>query len=248
MGLLSYDTSMLILPAIDLMGGQVVRLLQGKAEQKTVYSEDPVAVALDWEAQGGEYLHLVDLDAAFSGTLMNLNSVQAICSALSIPCELGGGMRDLPAIERALAAGITRVVIGSKACESLDFVKEAVSIFGGERIAVGIDAKDGKVAVKGWVEISNWDAFDLAKAVVDCGVGTIIYTDISTDGMLTGPNLKAQEAMVKTVSAQVVASGGVSCLEDVRSLSLIPNLYGTIIGKALYDEKVKLSECLSLTH
>lgn len=238
---------MLILPAIDLMGGEVVRLLQGKADQKTVYSADPVAVALKWESQGGDYLHVVDLDAAFTGEFKNLDSVKLICAALTIPCELGGGMRSLAAIEAALKAGVTRVIIGSKACESLDFVKEAVQFFGGEKIAVGIDAKDGKVAVNGWVKISNWDAFELARAVSDLGVGTIIYTDISTDGMLTGPNLKAQELMVQAVSAQVVASGGVSCLQDVKNLAQIPQLYGTIIGKALYDHKVKLSECLSPT-
>lgn len=238
---------MLILPAIDLMGGEVVRLLQGKADQKTVYSVDPVAVALKWESQGGQYLHLVDLDAAFTGEFKNLDSVKLICSALSIPCELGGGMRNMEAIEAALNAGVTRVIIGSKACESLEFVKEAVKVYGGEKIAVGIDAKDGKVAVKGWVEISNWDAFELARAVSDIGVGTIIYTDISTDGMLTGPNLRAQEMMVQSVSSQVVASGGVSCLQDVRNLAQIPRLYGVIIGKALYDNKVNLAECPSPT-
>jgi phosphoribosylformimino-5-aminoimidazole carboxamide ribotide isomerase len=239
---------MLILPAIDLMDGQVVRLRQGKADQKTVYSDDPVSFAQKWEREGGDYLHVVDLDAAFTGQLRNLKHVREICSALSIPCELGGGMRDLTSIEQAINAGVSRIIIGSKACESLDFVKEAVQQFGGERIAVGIDAKDGRVAVKGWVEMSDWDAFDLARAVVDLGVQTLIYTDISTDGMMAGPSLEAQETMVKAVPAQIVASGGVSCLEDVRRLSRIPGLYGTIIGKALYDQKINLSECQSLTH
>jgi phosphoribosylformimino-5-aminoimidazole carboxamide ribotide isomerase len=238
---------MLILPAIDLMGGQVVRLLQGKADQKTVYSDDPVSFARQWEEEGGDYLHVVDLDAAFTGKLHNLESIRAICAALTIPCEMGGGMRDLRAIEQALSAGVTRVIIGSKACESLDFVQQAVSTFGGERIAVGIDAKDGKVAIKGWVEMSDWDAFDLARAVTDLGVQTIIYTDISTDGMMAGPNLKAQEAMVRAVPAQIVASGGVSCLEDLRQLGKISGLYGAIVGKALYDKKVTLRECQSLT-
>ncbi|NJK91786.1 MAG: 1-(5-phosphoribosyl)-5-[(5-phosphoribosylamino)methylideneamino]imidazole-4-carboxamide isomerase [Blastochloris sp.] len=237
---------MLILPAIDLMGGEVVRLLQGKAEQKTVYSQDPVSVARRWEREGGDYLHLVDLDAAFGGELANLELVSEICQALHIPCELGGGMRTLEAIERAIQAGVARVVIGSRACESLDFVRDAVKAFGGERIAVGIDAKDGKVAVKGWVELSDWGALDLAGAVVALGVQTIIYTDISTDGMLAGPNLKAQAEMVEAVPIQIVASGGVSSLEDIRQLKAIPGLYGTIIGKALYDQKVSLNECLSL--
>jgi len=239
---------MLILPAIDLMGGQVVRLLQGKADQKTVYTDDPVAFARKWEMEGGDYLHVVDLDAAFTGKLANLESIRAICSALTIPCEVGGGMRDMASIELAMKAGVSRAIIGSKACESLDFVKEAVQSFGGDKIAVGIDAKDGKVAIKGWVEISNWDAFDLAKAVSDLGVQTIIYTDISTDGMMAGPNLKAQEAMVRAVPAGIVASGGVSCVDDIRNLSKIPGLYGAIIGKALYDKKIDLRECQSLTH
>ncbi len=239
---------MLILPAIDLMGGQVVRLLQGRADQKTVYADDPVAFARKWEMEGGDYLHVVDLDAAFTGKLANLESIRAICSALTIPCEVGGGMRDMASIELAMKAGVSRAIIGSKACESLDFVKEAVQSFGGDKIAVGIDAKDGKVAIKGWVEISNWDAFDLAKAVSDLGVQTIIYTDISTDGMMAGPNLKAQEAMVRAVPAGIVASGGVSCVDDIRNLSKIPGLYGAIIGKALYDKKIDLRECQSLTH
>jgi len=207
-----------------------------------------VAFARKWEMEGGDYLHVVDLDAAFTGKLANLESIRAICSALTIPCEVGGGMRDMASIELAMKAGVSRAIIGSKACESLDFVKEAVQSFGGDKIAVGIDAKDGKVAIKGWVEISNWDAFDLAKAVSDLGVQTIIYTDISTDGMMAGPNLKAQEAMVRAVPAGIVASGGVSCVDDIRNLSKIPGLYGAIIGKALYDKKIDLRECQSLTH
>jgi phosphoribosylformimino-5-aminoimidazole carboxamide ribotide isomerase len=239
---------MLILPAIDLMDGQVVRLEQGRAERKTIYHDDPVAVARQWQDQGGQFLHLVDLDGAFHGELKNLGVVRAITEALEVPCELGGGLRSLKALEEVFAAGVARAIIGSKACESLDFIREAVKEFGGHRLAVGIDAKDGKVAIRGWVEVSTWDALDLARAVVDLGVGTVIYTDISTDGMLAGPNLAAQRAMrVAVPGAQLIASGGVSSLADIEALCAIDGLYGVIVGKALYDGKIDLPSCLSIT-
>jgi phosphoribosylformimino-5-aminoimidazole carboxamide ribotide isomerase len=179
---------MLFFPAIDLMSGQVVRLRQGKAAEKTVYSDDPVAFARRWQNEGGDYLHLVDLDAAFSGKSQNLEAVRLVTDAVTIPCELGGGMRTLPAIEAAFAAGVARIVIGTAAVQSLDFVREAVRQFGAERIAVGIDAKHGMVSVKGWTETSPQSAIDLARTVEDAGAGTIIYTDIATDGMMQGPN------------------------------------------------------------
>lgn len=239
---------MLILPAIDLMDGQVVRLEQGRADRKTVYHTDPAAMARKWQDEGGQYLHLVDLDGAFTGELKNLDSVRAICAALRVPCELGGGLRTLTALEQVFAAGVSRAIIGSKACESLDFIREAVRTFGGDKLAVGIDAKDGKVAIKGWVEVSTWDALDLARRVTDLGVGTVIYTDISTDGMLQGPNLAAQRAMLAAIpQAQLVASGGVGSLKDIQALRQIPGLYGVIVGKALYDGKISLPACLSNT-
>lgn len=239
---------MLILPAIDLMDGQVVRLEQGRADRKTVYHTDPAAMARKWQDEGGQYLHLVDLDGAFTGELKNIGSVRAICEALTVPCELGGGLRTMAALEQVFAAGVTRAIIGSKACESLDFIREAVQVFGGERLAVGIDAKDGKVAIKGWVEVSTWDALDLAKQVTDLGVRTVIYTDISTDGMLQGPNLAAQRTMRAAIpGAQLIASGGVGSLQDIRSLRTIDGLYGVIVGKALYDGKITLPSCLSNT-
>lgn len=239
---------MLILPAIDLMDGQVVRLEQGRADRKTVYHTDPAAMARKWQEEGGQYLHLVDLDGAFTGELKNLESVRAICAALTVPCELGGGLRTLSALEQVFAAGVSRAIIGSKACESLDFIREAVKTFGGDKLAVGIDAKDGKVAIKGWVEVSTWDALDLAKQVTDLGVGTVIYTDISTDGMLQGPNLAAQQAMLAAIPrSQLIASGGVGSLEDIQALRRIPGLYGVIVGKALYDGKISLPACLSNT-
>lgn len=237
---------MLILPAIDLMNGQVVRLKQGRAAEKTVYSDDPVAFAKKWEAEGGDFLHLVDLDAAFSGQSHNLDAVKKITAAVSIPCELGGGMRSAEAIQAALDAGVARVVIGTRACESMEFVEQAVKKFGGEKIAVGIDAKNGIVSVKGWTESSNIRAVDLAKRAEKAGVGTIIYTDIATDGMLTGPNFAEQEAMLNLLDCRLIASGGVSKAADVFRLAQMENLYGVIIGKALYDGTLTLVELASL--
>ncbi|MGB8356864.1 MAG: 1-(5-phosphoribosyl)-5-[(5-phosphoribosylamino)methylideneamino]imidazole-4-carboxamide isomerase [Chthoniobacteraceae bacterium] len=233
---------MIILPAIDLMGGQVVRLRQGKAAEKTVYSDDPVAFAKKWEKEGGDWLHIVDLDAAFSGVSHNLASVKKITAALSIPCEMGGGMRSEEAIQNALDAGVARIVIGTRACESMDFVEQMVKKFGGEKIAVGIDAKNGIVSVKGWTESSNILATDLAKRAEKAGVGTIIYTDIATDGMLSGPNFVEMENMLNLLDCQLIASGGVSKADDVFRLGKLENLYGVIIGKALYDKTLSLSE------
>jgi phosphoribosylformimino-5-aminoimidazole carboxamide ribotide isomerase len=233
---------MLLLPAIDLMSGEVVRLRQGKAEQKTVYSSDPAAFARKWEAEGGDCLHIVDLDAAFTGELRNLEAVAAIAAAISIPCELGGGLRSEAAIRRAFDAGVARVIIGTRAAESLDFVRDMAREFGGERIAVGIDAKNGLVSVKGWTEESSLTALDLARRAEDAGAGTIIYTDIATDGMLTGPNFPETEKMLAALRCQLIASGGVGSADDVRRLREMPGLYGCIIGKALYDGAVSLRE------
>lgn len=238
---------MIILPAIDLMGGQVVRLRQGKADQKTVYSDDPAGFAKQWEEQGGDYLHIVDLDASFQGESRNLDSVKKITSAVSIPCELGGGMRSEEAIAKAFDAGVARIVIGTRACESMEFVEDMVKKFGGEKIAVGIDAKDGIVSVKGWTELSNIRATDLAKRAEQAGVGTIIYTDISTDGMLTGPNFAEQKAMLDLLDCNLIASGGVSKAADVFRLAEFEGLYGVIIGKALYDKTLSMGELSAIT-
>jgi phosphoribosylformimino-5-aminoimidazole carboxamide ribotide isomerase len=233
---------MILLPAIDLMSGEVVRLRQGKADQKTVYSRDPAAFARRWESEGGDYLHIVDLDAAFSGEQRNLDAVRAITEAISIPCELGGGMRNEAAIKRAFDAGVARVVIGTRAAESLDFVRDMAREFGSARIAVGIDAKNGLVSVKGWTEESKLTALDLARQAEDAGAGTIIYTDIATDGMMAGPNFPETEKMLHALRCQLIASGGVSSAADVQRLSQMPGLYGCIIGKALYDGAIDLRE------
>jgi len=230
---------MLLYPAIDLMGGQAVRLKQGRASEKTVYSDDPVAVAREWEARGGDWLHIVDLDAAFSGKHANLEIVRNICAAVSIPVQMGGGMRDEESLRLALEAGVTRAVIGTKAAEDPEFVRRSVAHFGGEHVAVGIDARDGKVAVKGWAETTGVDALKLAAELGQFGIGALIYTDIATDGMLQGPNLPAMQAMVAAAGCPVIASGGVSSAADIAALGRIKGLSGTIIGKALFDGLIK---------
>jgi phosphoribosylformimino-5-aminoimidazole carboxamide ribotide isomerase len=231
--------SMLLYPAIDLMGGQVVRLKQGRASEKTVYSDDPVAVAREWEERGGDWLHIVDLDAAFGGKHANLDIVRALAAAVSLPVQMGGGMRDEDAIAAALEAGVSRVVIGTRAAEDPDFVRRAITRFGGDKIAVGIDARDSKVAVKGWAETTELDALKLAAELGQTGLGALIYTDIATDGMLRGPNLAAMSAMVASAGCPVIASGGVSSASDIAALGRIKGLSGAIIGKALFDGLIK---------
>jgi len=226
---------MLLYPAIDLMNGQAVRLRQGRAAEKTVYSDDPPAVARDWADRGGDWLHVVDLDAAFTGVQANLETVRRMVAAIAIPVQLGGGLRDEQAIERALGAGVSRVVIGTRAAESLEFVARAVQRFGGDKIAVGIDARDGMVAVKGWTETTGVAAADLARQVAAAGVAAVIYTDIATDGMLQGPNIAATGEMVSSTPCPVIASGGVSSARDLALLDGIHGLSGAIIGRALFD-------------
>ena len=229
---------MLLLPAIDLMDGEVVRLKRGLAAEKTVYSSDPVAFAKKWEDAGADWLHLVDLDAAFSGEPRNLPHIERICAAVDVPCELGGGMRELRNIDAAFGAGVRRAILGTRACESIDFVREACATFGGDRIAVGIDAKDGLVAVKGWTETTTLRAADLALSAQEAGARTIIYTDIATDGMLEGPNYSALEELLGLLDCNLIASGGVSRPDDLKRLASLPGLYGAIVGKALYEGKI----------
>jgi len=237
---------MTLYPAIDLMGGCVVRLRQGKASEKTVYSQHPAEVATRWAQAGAPWLHVVDLDGAFQGQSANLSSVAEICKASGIPVQLGGGIRDEAAAEKAFAAGVSRVILGSKACTDPAWIAHMTALFGGDRIAVGIDARDGMVAVKGWTEISQRPASEVALAALEGGASRIIYTDIATDGMLTGPNFDAVEKMVQMAPDKVIASGGVSCLQDVIRLRAIPRLHGTILGKALYDNKLDLIQALQI--
>lgn len=239
---------MTIYPAIDIKSGRCVRLTQGRADQETVYADDPSEVAAAFKAAGSAWVHVVDLDGAFGGSSQNLAAVKAIV-AQGMKVQLGGGLRDLEAVQRVLDLGVTRAVIGTRAAESSDFIASLVERFGAQ-IAVGIDAKGGKVAVKGWVDTTDLSVADLARRMDHLGVGTLIYTDIGTDGMLTGPNLTAQEALCQLVKANVIASGGVSRREDVIALHAIanrhPNLHGVIVGKALYEHRVKLVDLLDI--
>ncbi len=236
---------MILLPAIDLMDGKVVRLKQGRADAVTVYSDDPASFARRWQDEGGDFLHIVDLDAAFTGERKNLSAIRAIAEALQIPCELGGGLRSRDAVALMLDAGVDRVVIGTRAAESLEFVAEIAAEFGSEHVAVGIDAKDGLVSVKGWTETTSLSAFDLARDCVKAGAGTIIYTDIATDGMMQGPNFAEMQRMMETVDAQVIASGGVTTLEDLIRLQALDGLHGAIIGRALYEGTIQLEQAVA---
>jgi len=235
----------LIFPAIDLKGGKVVRLQQGRADTTTVYSDDPGAVAKRWEDDGARYLHVVDLDGAFAGEPRNWDSVRAILRAVQIPIQLGGGLRRRSQVEEALQMGVTRVVLGTKACNSPDFVSAVVQDFH-SRIVVGLDARDGLVAVKGWTEKTRFTANEFAQQVNRLGVQNIIFTDVSTDGMLAGPNYSAICAVCGVVTCNVIASGGIAGIEDVVRLQQLaehlPNLVGVVIGKALYDGRIDLKQ------
>ena len=233
-----------IFPAIDLKGGHCVRLRQGRADDATVYGDDPVEMALHWQELGGRALHVVDLDGAFNGAPAHAEIVAKISAALKIPVEIGGGLRTDEHVQIMLDAGVSRVILGTRALADGTAVKRLVDRHGGQRIAVGIDARDGHVQVKGWVETTDTLATDLAKRVCDLGVGTIIYTDTATDGMLTGPNIRAMDALCRAVTCDVVASGGVSSAEDIRALVGLkrPNLVGAIVGKALYEGRASLPE------
>jgi phosphoribosylformimino-5-aminoimidazole carboxamide ribotide isomerase len=234
---------MIILPAIDLQNGRCVRLRQGRAEESTVYSDDPAAMARQWRAQGAQALHVVDLDGAFAGNPRHLPVVAQIVAAMGpIPVELGGGLRTDDDVRRALDTGVARVILGTRALADATALQRLVRAHGA-RIAVGIDARDGRVQVKGWVETSDTRATDLARRVAELGVGTIIYTDTATDGMLAGTNVAAMDEMCRTVPCRVIASGGVSAPEHVRALVALghSNLYGAIVGKALYDGETTLA-------
>ncbi len=239
---------MTIYPAIDIRGGRCVRLLQGRADAETVYAEDPAEVAAGFKAAGAAWVHVVDLDGAFAGEPRNLGVVGRI-AAVGLSVQLGGGLRTRQSVEAALSLGVARVVIGTRAAESEAFVSELVAAFG-DRIAVGIDAKAGKVAVKGWVDTTGASALGMAGRMDALGVATLIHTDVGTDGMLEGPNLGAQEAMLGAVRARVIASGGVGRREDVLRLIELkrgrPNLDGVIVGKAIYEGRVDLRDLLGL--
>jgi phosphoribosylformimino-5-aminoimidazole carboxamide ribotide isomerase len=239
---------LIVYPAIDIKGGRCVRLAQGRADRETVYASDPSEAAAAFKAAGASWVHVVDLDGAFSGEPRNLAAVSAI-AALGMAVQLGGGLRTRASVERVLGLGVARAVIGTRAAESEAFVGEMVQAFG-SRVAVGIDAKDGRVAVKGWVDTTEATALDLARRMDGLGVSTLIHTDIATDGMLVGPNFAALESMLQAVRCAVVASGGVSDRGDVERLVKIkkrhPKLDGVIVGKALYERRVDLEDLLRI--
>jgi len=238
---------MIVIPAIDLKDGKCVRLEQGLMERDTVYSENPAATARRWQEEGGELLHIVDLDGAFAGVPKNRTAIEQIVAAIDIPAQLGGGIRDLATIEAYLALGLSRVIIGTAAQRNPALVGEACRRFPG-RIVVGIDAKNGMVAVQGWAEVTGITAVELAKKFAGDGVVAIIYTDIARDGMLQGPNLEATRALAEAISIPVIASGGVSSLRDMEKLLTIEQygVTGVITGKAIYSGALNLREAVSL--
>ena len=235
---------MVVLPAIDLKGGRCVRLRQGRADDETVYGDDPVAQARDWAAQGATELHVVDLDGAFGGSPRHAAAIAAIIEAFGGVVEVGGGIRTPEALRAAIEAGAARAIIGSAALDDPEFLSYAIELYG-DKIAVGIDARDGFVQTKGWTETTKVAATDLATAVAKAGVKTIIYTDTATDGMLGGPNLTQMASICDAApTCEITASGGVSSPYDIENLKALerPNLRAAIVGKALYDGRVTLKE------
>ncbi|MDD2542457.1 MAG: 1-(5-phosphoribosyl)-5-[(5-phosphoribosylamino)methylideneamino]imidazole-4-carboxamide isomerase [Desulfuromonadaceae bacterium] len=239
---------MIVIPAIDLKNGKCVRLEQGLMEKDTVFSDNPGAQAREWENLGAELLHIVDLDGAFAGQPKNRDAIEAILKTITIPAQLGGGIRDISTIDAYLSMGLSRVIIGTAAQRNPGLVREACAKYPG-RIVVGIDAKNGMVAVQGWAELTDITAVELALKFEDFGVAALIYTDIARDGMLQGPNLEATRALAEAISIPVIASGGVSSLKDIENLMAIEScgVTGVITGKAVYTGAIRLNEAIALT-
>ncbi|MDA7425231.1 1-(5-phosphoribosyl)-5-[(5-phosphoribosylamino)methylideneamino]imidazole-4-carboxamide isomerase [Thalassococcus lentus] len=239
---------MILYPAIDLKDGKAVRLLRGDMDKATVFNDDPAAQALEFVAAGCEWLHLVDLNGAFAGEPVNAAAVEAILAQTGTPAQLGGGIRDMATIEAWLSKGLARVILGTVAVENPDLVREAARAFPG-KIAVGIDAKDGRVATKGWAEVTDVQATELAKSFEDAGVAAIIYTDINRDGAMQGPNVQATAELAASVTIPVIASGGVSSIKDLIALrDCGAQLNGAISGRALYDGAINLEEAIAVLH
>ncbi len=232
-----------IIPSIDLKGGRCVRLYQGDFQQETVFSEDPVAVALGWQEQGGPLLHLVDLDGAAAGIPANLPIINSIVQTLDIPVQVGGGIRERATADALLSVGVTRVVIGTAAVESPALVEDLCREYGGEKIVVAVDARGGMVTTRGWTAGSEFSALDLSWQMRDLGVPRLLYTDVSRDGTLTSPNFEANAELVRETGMKVQASGGVSTLDDIRRLALT-GVEGVIIGTALYRGSITLPEAI----
>jgi len=237
---------MILFPAIDLKDGRCVRLKRGAMEEATVFNDDPAGQAAQFEALGFDWLHCVDLDGAFAGRSVNRDAIRAIRTRIKLPIQLGGGIRSLAHIEAWLEAGISRVILGTVALRDPDLVKGAARRWPA-RVAVGLDAKDGKVAVEGWAETSDVTALDLARRFEDAGVAAIIFTDIARDGMLQGVNVEATAGLAAQLRIPVIASGGVAGIEDIAALKGKPNILGVVIGRALYDGRIDPRAALALT-
>ncbi|MEW9079792.1 1-(5-phosphoribosyl)-5-[(5-phosphoribosylamino)methylideneamino]imidazole-4-carboxamide isomerase [Terrisporobacter glycolicus] len=235
---------MIIFPAIDIKDNKCVRLLQGDFNKVNIYGDDPSQMAKKWEEKGAEFIHIVSLNGARREGNINDDSIKKIIQSVKIPIQIGGGVRDEKRIEDLLDMGVNRVIIGSMAVKNKELLKDLVKKYK-EKIVVSIDAKNGKVAIEGWEEVSSLDSVELCKELEEIGVKTIVYTDISKDGMMIGPNFNIYEKLSKETSLDIIASGGVTTLEDVKKLNLM-NLYGAIIGKSLYENKIELEEALSL--
>ena len=235
---------MLIYPAIDLFSNKAVRLFKGDYNQMTVYNENPVEVALDFKENGATHIHLVDLEGAKNGTTPNLNTVIKIKETTGLFCEIGGGIRNMETIERYITAGVDRVILGTAAVTEQGFVEKAVQKYG-DKIAVGIDIKDGFVAIKGWTETSSLDAFDFCKKMANIGVSTVICTDISKDGAMLGTNHDLYKKLSEKFTLNIIASGGVSSMEDVQKLTML-NIHGAIIGKAYYTGNINLKKAIEV--
>ena len=236
---------MKLYPAIDIKNGQCVRLRQGKFDDVIIYSNNPVDIAKEWEACGASFIHLVDLDGALCGHAVNAEVIRKIASTVNIPVEVGGGIRNIKDIEDVLALGVSRVIIGTKAVENPNFIKEAVDKFGADKIVAGVDAKDGLVAIHGWEKVSNIKAVDLCMEMKKLGIKTIIYTDISKDGMLSGPNVYQTKLLSDQTGLDIIASGGVSGLKDLELVDEAV-IHGAIIGKALYEKKIDLRQAVAM--
>ncbi len=235
---------MRLYPAIDIKDGKAVRLKKGEFNEVTVYSKNPYEIALKFKEAGAHFIHCVDLDGALAGRSVNADAIRKIVESVDIPVELGGGIRSIENIREVLDLGVYRAILGTKAVEDPDFVKEAIDEFGPDRIVVGIDAKDGKVAIKGWESLSEYTAVELALKMKDLGVKTIIYTDISRDGMLTGPNVEQTKKLSDETGLDIIASGGMSSMKDLEDVSNA-KIHGAIIGKAYYEKKIDLVEAVN---
>ncbi|MCR5743604.1 MAG: 1-(5-phosphoribosyl)-5-[(5-phosphoribosylamino)methylideneamino]imidazole-4-carboxamide isomerase [Lachnospiraceae bacterium] len=231
---------MRLYPAIDIKDGKCVRLKQGKFDDVNVYFDDPVEVAKSFERAGASFIHLVDLDGALAGRGVNRDVISRIAETVSIPVELGGGIRTMKDLEEVFDMGVYRAIIGTKAVSEPEFISRAIAKYGAERIVVGIDAKNGMVAVAGWGEVSSVKATDLGVKMAELGVKTIIYTDISKDGMLSGPNVEQTKALSDATGIDIIASGGVSCMEDLEKI-FANKIHGAIIGKAIYEKRIDLA-------